>query len=199
MVQKEADWNLLQLEVRAERVSFTQWDVRVQELNYAEQARVTAAREAAADALDTGITEHMRVHFCISCLESRSHIPLQLGTAVQTFADGPNKVDVNQVIRINVANLSAGDSVTSHAGPQSPWSPGCRCIVCVANFASGHGSVALSASLRLAANDQGRLQSPPSHFRRPDRAAQHSRLGGRHEAWWQRECSLPEGRGIGRA
>ena len=148
MVQKEADWNLFQLEVRAERVSFTQWDVRVQELNYAEQARVTAAREAAADALEEGVAEHMRVHFCMSCLDNRGQIPLQLGTAVQAFADGPNKVDVSQVIRINVANLSAGDSVTSHSGPSGP-------LARVANFASGHGSVALSASDRFAASDEG--------------------------------------------
>jgi hypothetical protein len=117
LAQKEADWNVFMAEVRAERVAFTQWDVRVQEMSDAEQTRVTAAREAAADAMETGISEHMRGNFSITCLETRGAIPLQLSTATQAFADGPPKTEASQVIRVNVANLSAGGPVLTDSEP----------------------------------------------------------------------------------
>ena len=94
-------------EIQAERVAFTAWDLRAQEQGEAAHNQVTAAREAAADALDETLAMHMRAHFCMTSLAHRDGIPLQLQAALQAFADAAPQKDQAQILRLSIANLAA--------------------------------------------------------------------------------------------
>lgn len=118
--RQEAEWNLVVAEIQAERVAFTAWDLRSQELGDAAHNRVVAAREAAADATDELIAQHMKAHFSISSLLCRGGIPMQMQAATQAYADAVPQKEVSQILRLNVINLAAR-APTGQSWLGFPW------------------------------------------------------------------------------
>ncbi len=143
------------VEINAQRAAYTQWDVHVQELADAEQDRLTAAREAAADAMEESLSLHMKGHFCTTCLDVRASIPLQLAASLQSFSDAPPKKEISQILRLTVINFAVLGPVAFCCSVTWSVFAGAPDESTLVVVATGPGSVALGAPGGAAAPRQG--------------------------------------------